>query len=108
MVELFASQPPAEYFVARYLSQLDAKISQAQQPPPEPLKTSLALKGEDLIDPQVRMAFDRAQQLPPPATSSGEPATPPQGAALAATNSNQNSAPVGNTAQPGSPALVTH
>jgi hypothetical protein len=110
MVEVFAQKPEAEYFVGRYLAQLEGKISEAQKQPPEPMKTSLALNGMDLNDPQVRMAFDRAQQLPPPqpASATGGAATPPQGAAKAMENSNQNSAPVGNQPQPGSPALVTH
>src|SRR5882672_3748853 len=109
MIELFASLREAEYFVGRYLAQLEGRIAEKQKQPPEPIKTSIALNGQDLNDPQVRVAFDRAQQLPPPAspTAVGEP-TPPQGAGMAARNSNQNSAPVGNTAQPGSPALVTH
>lgn len=111
MIELFASMPEAEYFVGRYLAQLEGKLSEAAQPPPERMRTSLALNGQDLSDPQVRVAFDRSQQLPPPAAPSTPPAgapSPPQGAARAAANSNQNSAPVGNTPQPGSPALVTH
>jgi len=111
MIEMFSTTPEAEYFVGRYLAQLEGKISESQKQPPEPIKTSLALKGEDLaLDPQVRAAWDRAQQLPPPpapSTPAGAP-SPPQGAGRAAANSNQNSAPVGNTPQPGSPALVTH
>jgi hypothetical protein len=111
MLELFAKMPPAEYFVGKYLAELEGKISEQQAPPPERMRTSIALNGQDLQDPQVRVAFDRAQQLPPPSAPSSEhnaTIQPPGGAGKAMGNSNQNSAPVGNTAQPGSPALVTH
>lgn len=111
MLELFVDVPAAEYFVGRYLGQLDGAISEALKPPPEPMKTSLALQGMDLQDPQVRLAFDRAQQLPPPpaaAAAAGGSPTPAQGAARTMANSNQSSAPVGNTPQPASAALVTH
>jgi hypothetical protein len=108
MVEVFTEKPQAEYFVARYLSQLDGKIAESQQPPPERMRTSLALQGQDLQDPQVRIAFDRAQQLPPPGPPSGAEGSPAEGAAKALQNSNQNSAPVGNTAQPAMPAVGVH
>jgi len=110
MLDLFRELPPAEYFVGKYLKDLEDRIAQQQQAPPERLRTSITLNGQDLGDPQVREAFDRAQQLPPPGPPSADqgPPKPPQGAAMAARNSNQNSAPVGNTPQPGSAALVAH
>jgi hypothetical protein len=111
MSELFSELPPAEYFVGKYLKDLEDRISQQQQPPPERMRTSITLNGQDLGDPQVREAFDRAQQLPPPGPPSADnagPPKPPQGASLGMRNSNQNSAPVGNTPQPGSAALVAH
>lgn len=106
--ELFQKLPAAEFFVGKYLGELETKIANANQPPPEPIKTIMAFKGEDLaLDPQVREAFDRSQALQPPGppSQSGD-ATPPQGAGRAMANSNQNSAPVGNTPQPGSPAIT--
>jgi hypothetical protein len=110
MLDLFKQLPPAEFFVGRYLAQLEGRMAQEHKIPPEPLRTSLTLNGADLqTDPQVRMAFDQAQQLPPPPAPSAAAPTPPQGGAgRAMANSNQNSAPVGNTPQPGSPALVAH
>jgi hypothetical protein len=109
MIEMFTQKPQAEYFVARYLAQLDGKIAEMQQPPPERMRTSMALQGQDLQDPQVRIAFDRAQQLPPPAAPGAGAENPAaQGAAKALENSNQNSAPAGNTAQPAMPALGVH
>lgn len=109
VVELCAQIPPAEYFIGKYLHDLEQRIATQQQPPPERLRTSMALTGADLVDPEVREVFERSQELPPPpAPSTAGPDKPPQGAALAARNSNQNSAPVGNTPQPGSAALTTH
>ena len=73
------------------------------------MRTSLALQGADLADPQVRQAFDRSQQLPPPGPPSASPPgheSPPGGAGRAMANSAQNSAPIGNTPQPGSASLT--
>ncbi len=110
-IQLFRSLPIAKYFVGKYLGELESKIAEMMQQPPEPIKTSVSLKGPDLqIDPQVREAWDRSQKLPPPAAPVQAPppnagatpshVAPPQGAAAAMANSAQNSAPVGNTPQP--------
>ncbi len=106
-IELFQQLPPAEFFVGKYLGELETKISTTNQPPPEPIKTIMAFKGEDLdLHPQVVEAFDRSQALQPPAAPSQSGGAPPQGAGRAMANSSQNSAPVGNTPQPGSPAIT--
>jgi len=101
-IQLFRTLPIAKYFVGKYLGELESKVAEMQQQPPEPIKTTVSLKGEDLaVDPQVRQAWDRSQQLSAPAApAQGPAAEPPQGAAKAMANSAQNSAPVGNTPQP--------
>jgi hypothetical protein len=107
-IDLLAAFPEGDGFIAMYLARLEQEISARSQPTPPPMKVSLGLKGEDMIDPQVRDAFDKA---------TGEPPLPPPpsmtpgngkgvGAGLAMKNSAQNSAPVGNTPQPAVPALM--
>jgi len=106
-IDLFKRFPPARYFVGKYLGELDSKLAQAAAPPPEQPKVSYSFGAEDMAaDPAVRDVFLQAQNLPLPTPAAAGAGTPPQGAALAMHNSNQNSAPVGNTPQPGSPAIT--
>src|SRR3954468_477579 len=108
-IELFKMNPAARYFVGRYLGELDAKIGAATTPPPEKPKISYSFGSEDMLaDPSVREAFLAAADIPAPASRMQGPAPPgaAQGAARAMANSNQNSAPVGNQPQPGSPAIT--
>jgi hypothetical protein len=107
-IELFKSMPAARYFVGKYLGELDRKLTAAMTPPPEKPKVSYSFGAQDMqIDPSVRDVFLKAEDMPVPATGSAPTGpTPGQGAATAMANSNQNSAPVGNTAQPGMPGVT--
>lgn len=106
-VDLLNAFPEGESFVAMYLAQLEQEVATRSQPPAPAMKVSLGLKGEDLPDPQVRDAFEKATgepPLPPPPSATGNGNG--VGAGLAMKNSNQNSAPVGNTPQPAVPAMM--
>ena len=107
-IELFKVIPKARYFVGQYLGEMDAKIAKASAVPPERPKISFSFGAEDMAaDQGVAEVFYTAADVAPPATRTAAPgATPPQGAGRAMANSNQNSAPVGNQPQPGSPAIV--
>jgi len=106
-IELFKELPQARFFVGQYLGQLDAKIAAATTPPPEKAKISYSFGSEDMAaDPAIRENFLATADIPPPATRTTAGEQPPaQGAARAMSNSNQNSAPVGNQAQPAMPAV---
>ena len=107
-IELFKTIPSARYFVGKYLGELDQKIAKASTPPPEKPKISYSFGSEDMAaDSAIAEAFYEAADVAPPASRTATPIPgAPQGAGRAMANSNQNSAPVGNQPQPGSPAIV--
>ncbi len=113
--ELMTTQPIVVTLLTQHMQEIQAAMPVPQQPAEKP-KVSFAFSGADLTDPQVRQAFDEAAGVMGPTGSpkpipnqapKPEPSKPggdkPQGAGKAMENSNNNSAPAGNKAQPEHP-----
>jgi len=86
MVDLFKKFPPATGLVDAYLQEIDLALLMQQQGDRDPNPS-----------PDV--------PPPPPPGAAPSPNPAPRGAGRALANSQQNSAPVGNTPQPAMPAL---
>jgi hypothetical protein len=112
---LLTSAPMTQKLLELHLQEIQAAMPQPVAPVEKP-KISFAFTGADLVDAQVRQAFDEAvgEIAPQPGETKPPISAPPSGvnrppppqaagASRAMKNSNDNSAPAGNKAQPEHP-----